>query len=100
MAQRTLTTGTFTLTKQGTSTPVSAMVEYLSTVKKALLTPSSVLEANTTYTATVKGGPGGVKDLAGNPMAQDYTWTFTTAGDTSPETTLNSSPSDYEKSTS
>jgi hypothetical protein len=89
-----------TLTKQGNSTPVSARVEYLSTVKKALLTPSSVLEANTTYTATVKGGPGGVKDLAGNPMAQDYTWTFTTAGDTPPETTLNSSPSDYEKSTS
>jgi hypothetical protein len=94
----TLTTSTFTLTKQGSSTPVSARVEYLSN-PKALLTPSSVLEANTTYTATVKGGPGGVKDLAGNPMAQDYTWTFTTAGDT-PETTLNSSPSDYEKSTS
>jgi hypothetical protein len=94
----TLTTSTFTLTKQGSSTPVSARVEYLSN-PKALLTPSSVLEANTTYTATVKGGPGGVKDLAGNALAQDYTWTFTTAGDT-PETTLNSSPSDYEKSTS
>jgi large repetitive protein len=99
MDRSTVTTSTFTLTKQGSSTPVPARVEYLSN-PKALLTPSSVLEANTTYTATVKGGPGGVKDLAGNPMAQDYTWTFTTAGDTPPETTLNSSPSDYEKSTS
>jgi hypothetical protein len=98
MDRSTVTTSTFTLTKQGSSTPVPARVEYLSN-PKGLLTPSSALEVNTTYTATVKGGPGGVKDLAGNPMAQDYSWTFTTAGDT-PETTLNSSPSDYEKSTS
>jgi Ca2+-binding RTX toxin-like protein len=78
MDQSTVTTGTFTLTKQGSSTPVSARVEYLSN-PKALLTPSSALEANTTYTATVKGGPGGVKDLAGNALAQDYSWSFTTA---------------------
>ena len=78
MDRSTVTTATFTLTKQGSSTPVSARVEYLSN-PKALLTPSSVLEPNTTYTATVKGGPGGVKDLAGNALAQDYSWTFTTA---------------------
>jgi len=78
MDRSTLTTSTFTLTKQGASTPVSARVEYLSN-PKALLTPSSVLEANTTYIATVKGGPGGVKDLAGNALAQDYSWSFTTA---------------------
>ena len=83
MDRSTVTTGTFTLTKQGSSTPVSARVEYLSN-PKALLTPSSALEANTTYTATVKGGPGGVKDLAGNAMAQDYSWTFTTTSDTTP----------------
>jgi Ca2+-binding RTX toxin-like protein len=78
MDRSTVTTSTFTLTKQGSSTPVSARVEYLSN-PKALLTPSSVLEANTTYTATVKGGPGGVKDLAGYALAQDFSWTFTTA---------------------
>jgi large repetitive protein len=48
----------------------------------------------------VKGGPGGVKDLAGNPMAQDYTWTFTTAGDTLPETTIDTGPSGTVSSTS
>jgi len=84
MDRSTVTASTVTLTKQGSSTPVSARVEYLSN-PKALLTPSSVLEANTTYTATVKGGPGGVKDLAGHPMAQDYTWAFTT-GATPPGT--------------
>ena len=29
-----------------------------------------------TYTATVKGGAGGVTDLAGNPLAADVTWTL------------------------
>jgi Ca2+-binding RTX toxin-like protein len=76
MDQRTLTSSTFTLTKQGSSTPVSATVSYFPTIKRVLLDPSSDLEANTTYTATVKGG---AKDLAGNALAQDYTWTFTTA---------------------
>ncbi len=30
-----------------------------------------------TYTVTVKGGAGGVTDLAGNPLAADSTWSFT-----------------------
>jgi alpha-tubulin suppressor-like RCC1 family protein/subtilisin family serine protease len=75
----TLTTGTFTLTKQGSSTPVAAHVTYDATNKKAILDPDSTLEVSTTYTATIKGGSTGVKDLAGNALAQDYTWTFTTA---------------------
>src|SRR5207247_1821779 len=39
------------------------------------------LAAGTTYTATVKGGgvDPRVKDLAGNPMVANYTWSFTTA---------------------
>jgi fibronectin type 3 domain-containing protein len=45
----------------------------------AVLDPSANLEANTTYTATVKGGANGVKDLAGTPLASDKTWSFTTA---------------------
>ena len=32
-----------------------------------------------TYTATVHGGAGGVHDAAGNPLAADVTWSFTTA---------------------
>jgi hypothetical protein len=69
---------TFTLTKQGSSSPVEAQVSYDSTTKKATLDPDSVLEA-ATYTATIKGGSNGAKDLASNPLAQDYSWTFTTA---------------------
>lgn len=41
--------------------------------------PSNTLSANTRYTATVKGGIGGAKDLTGNPLASDYAWSWTTA---------------------
>ena len=41
-------------------------------------TPWANLLPATAYTVTVAGGAGGVKDLAGNPVAADYSWTFTT----------------------
>src|SRR5262249_1401721 len=44
----------------------------------ATLTPSSQLAASTTYTATIVGGSGGVKDLAGNALASNVVWSFTT----------------------
>jgi alpha-tubulin suppressor-like RCC1 family protein/subtilisin family serine protease len=72
------TSTTFTLVKNGTTTPISARVVYDDYNKTAWLTPSTDLEANTTYKATIKGGSSGVKDLAGNAPAQDYSWTFTT----------------------
>jgi Ca2+-binding RTX toxin-like protein len=79
MDRSTLTTGTFTLTKQGSTSPLAATVGYDSANRKATLDPASDLEPNTTYTATSKGGSSGVKDLAGNALAQDHSWTFTTA---------------------
>ena len=39
----------------------------------ATLTPQSALTYGATYTVTVKGGAGGVTDLAGNPLAADST---------------------------
>ena len=38
----------------------------------------AALAYSTTYTATVKGGAGGVTDVAGNPLAADSRWSFTT----------------------
>jgi hypothetical protein len=43
------------------------------------LDPNSRLASSTIYTAKVKGGSGGVKDVAGNPLTADLTWSFTTA---------------------
>ena len=78
MNPSTLTTSTFTLVQQGQSTPLAATVSYASQV--ATLDPTANLAANTTYTATVKGGSSGAKDVAGNPLDADVDWTFTTAG--------------------
>ena len=75
----TLTPRTFTLTKQGSTSPLEATVSYDGANKKATLDPTSDLEANTPYTARVTGGPSGAKDPAGNALAQDRTWSFTTA---------------------
>ena len=42
-------------------------------------TPSVPLAALTQFTAKVAGGAGGAKDVAGNALAADKTWSFTTA---------------------
>ena len=78
MTASTITAGTFTLTAGTTAVP--AAVTYNSTGNVATLNPSADLAAGTTYTATIKGGTGGVKDAAGNALTTDRTWTFTTAG--------------------
>ncbi|WP_310163321.1 Ig-like domain-containing protein [Arthrobacter sp. BE255] len=93
MNPSTVTSTTFTLTGPGT-TPVSAAVSYNGTGNVATLNPAADLAANTTYTATIKGGSGGVKDVAGNPLALDKVWTFTTApaGDTTAPTVTDTSP--------
>ena len=82
MDASTVTSSTFTL-KAGTTT-VPAAVTYNSTDKVATLNPDADLAAGTTYTATIKGGSGGVKDVAGNALASDKTWTFTATSPPSP----------------
>ena len=78
MDPATITSSTFTLTKQGASQPLTAQVSYDTATKKATLDPTADLEASATYTATIKGGTSGVKDLAGNPLGADKTWSFST----------------------
>ncbi len=60
---------------------VPATVTYSGADRRATLTPDAPLQNSTTYTATVKGGPGGVTDAASpaNALASDSTWSFTTA---------------------
>ncbi len=80
-----LTTSTFTLVKDGT--PVVATVSYDAATRTVTLNPSVDLEAGgTTYTATLKGGTSGAKDKAGNPLATDEVWSFTTISDADPPT--------------
>src|SRR5438093_2251525 len=77
----TITPITFTL-KQGT-TAVAGTVSYAGVT--ATFTPASALAPLTTFTATVTTG---VRDLAGNALAADFSWSFTTGAtpDTTPPT--------------
>ncbi|WP_411726396.1 Ig-like domain-containing protein [Methyloglobulus sp.] len=78
MTAATISGSTFTLQGPG-ATAVPATVVYNAGSFTATLTPSSALTSGTTYTATMKGAASGVKDLAGNPLQADVTWSFTTA---------------------
>jgi hypothetical protein len=70
----TLTGLTFTLA-QG-ATPVTGTVTYVTAGTIATFVPGSPLGAGLVYTATVTTG---AKNVAGTPMASNYTWDFTTA---------------------
>ena len=77
MTASSITSSTVTLkTSQGQTVPTT--VSYNAATRQATLTPSSSLTYNSSYTATVKGGPTGVKDKAGNALVSDYVWSFTT----------------------
>ena len=58
---------------------VPASVSWSAGTRTATLDPTSALAPSATYDALVKGGPSGVADLAGHPLAADFAWSFTTA---------------------
>jgi hypothetical protein len=78
LAASTLDGFTFQL-RDGAGAVVPAAVTYDAATRTAVLTPSAPLAGSVRYSATVKGGAVGVSDAAGNPLAQDRTWSFTTA---------------------
>ena len=78
MDAATITGDTVELRASGGAT-VAANVSYDTGTRRAVLNPTSDLADSTSYTATVRGGPNGVKDRAGNALANDRTWSFTTA---------------------
>jgi len=83
----TISAATFGL-KQGT-TVVAGLVSYAGIT--ATFTPASTLAPLTAYTATVTTG---AKDLAGNPLLNNFAWSFTTgaAPDTTPPTVSSTVP--------
>ena len=89
MDPSTIVTATFTL-QQG-ATPVSGAVTYNGTA--ATFVPFSQLALGTVYTATITNG---ARDLAGNALASNYVWSFTTgaSGPPPPAISLNGTVND------
>jgi len=80
----TVNTSTFTL-RDPNGNLVAASVS--ASGSRATLSPTAQLAGSTTYVATLTSGSSGIKDLAGNALGTDSSWTFTTAAvDTTPPT--------------
>jgi len=78
MDESTITTSSFTLDG------VSGSVSYNPATYTATFTPSADLAYSTTYTATLSTA---ITDVAGNPLASAYSWSFTTASAPAPTVT-------------
>jgi hypothetical protein len=78
---------TDTFTVSDGSADIAGSVSYNGLT--AAFTPSGKLSYNTIYTATITTG---AMDLAGNAVAANYTWTFTTGPDTTPPYVISTYP--------
>ena len=74
----TITAANIILT--GDSGTVSGEVSYNSHTKTVTFTPDSLLGTDSSYTVLLKKG---IKSSDGNPLVNDYSWTFTTGISTS-----------------
>jgi methionine-rich copper-binding protein CopC len=91
MDAATITGATFFVRPTAGGANVPGAVTYNSANNTATFTPTGSLAGGTAYTATVTTG---AKDLAGNPLAANKTWTFATADATPPTVTAVSPAND------
>ena len=89
MDPTSINSSTVLLTPQGGGAPVAGTVSYNAGTNTATFTPSAPLANFTTYTLTVTIG---VKDVAGNTLATNFTSSFTTLLDTIAPTVIATSP--------
>ena len=78
MDASTITASTFKVEDSGLA--VSGTVAYDALNQQATFTPTAAagFAAGKTFVVTIASGAAGVKDLAGNPLATDRTWSFST----------------------
>ena len=104
MKASTITSSTFKIRKQGTTTWLSSTRSVNNTISPTstngssqsvvTLNPNSDLAANSTYQVMVVGGSSGVKDLNGNALGANKSWTFTTVDTIAPAAPAITSPQD------
>jgi hypothetical protein len=83
MDPASITSATFAL-RDAAGQAVPAAVSYVASAFRAELRPTSALATSATYTATVAGGPDGVRASDGQPLAGDFAWSFITAAPAPP----------------
>lgn len=84
-----ITNGNFSVKQTVSGAPVAGSTSYSGL--NAVFSPTNALAANTSYTATIRGGASGVSDLAAATMAADRSWSWSTgagADHTAPLVTL------------
>lgn len=104
----TVTSSTFKIRKQGTTTWLGATRSVNNTISPtstngnsqsvATLNPSADLASGTTYQVVVVSGSSGTKDVNGAALGANKSWTFTTVAP--PNTTIDSGPTGVVASTS
>lgn len=75
------TVGTTTFeVRNASNVLVPASVSYNASTRTGIVQPTAPLQNSTTYTMRIKGGSADprVKDVAGNAMANDHVWSFST----------------------
>lgn len=79
MNAATITGATFTVTNTTLGTAVTGVVSYTPATRIAVFTPATpgTLAANSAFRATITTA---AADTAGNALAADYSWTFSTGG--------------------
>jgi Bacterial Ig-like domain len=81
MDPSTVTVLSVTVLKADTTTPITAKVSYDAASKTLTLVPSVILAKRTKYMISIEGGDTdglAVQDVAGNELAADKVWSFTT----------------------
>lgn len=76
MAPGSISDASFTLSCEAPCVNPVGTTSYAPITQSALFTPTTPLAANTTYKATITSA---AEDLAGNGLASDYVWQFTTS---------------------
>jgi hypothetical protein len=103
MRASTITSSTFKIKKLGTTwlgaarsvnNTISPTSTNGSSQSVATLNPNSDLAANTTYQVMVVGGSSGVKDLNGNALGANKSWTFKTVDTIVPAAPAITNPQD------
>jgi hypothetical protein len=83
MDPSTLTSATVQLLRTGDSSPTPVTFSYNAANQTLTLTPTSPLLSDSLYTVTITGGSGGVKSVAGDPLAANFVWSFATVATSS-----------------